>query len=123
MVDSALYKLHGATGLLNIDESFLRLICGRKFKVEGQTMKQNIAALARKLATETIDPSDMDAFTACRLMPMYKNPGIRPIGVGEMLRRLMGKLVSWVCKSRVPAIISGHAIWSRSSVSFHERNV
>ena len=57
-------------------------------------MKQNLAALARKLATETIDPSYLDAFTACRLIPLDNNPGIRPIGVGEMLRRFVDKLVS-----------------------------
>ena len=70
MVDSALNKLHGSTGPSNIDGSFLRRIFGRKFKVEGQTMKQNLAVLARKLATETIDPFYMDAFTACRLIPL-----------------------------------------------------
>ena len=33
----------------------------------------------------------MQAFVACRLMPLNKNPGVRPIGVWECLRRLVGK--------------------------------
>ena len=42
-------------------------------------MKQNIAAIARKLATEIIDPLALDALTACKLIPLDKNPGIRPM--------------------------------------------
>ena len=30
---------------------------------------------------------------ASRLVPLNKNPGLRPIGVGEVLRRIMGKVV------------------------------
>ena len=33
----------------------------------------------------------MEAFVACRLIPLNKNPGVRPIGVCECLRRLVGK--------------------------------
>ena len=33
----------------------------------------------------------MEAFVACRLIPLNKNPGVRIIGVCECLRRLVGK--------------------------------
>ena len=36
----------------------------------------------------------LEADTACRLIPLAKNPGIRPIGVGEVMRRIIGKLIS-----------------------------
>ena len=35
------------------------------------------------------------------LIPLNKNPGVRPIGVGEVLRRIMGKAVSWACKEEI----------------------
>ena len=38
---------------------------------------------------------------ACRLIPLNKNPGLRPIGVGEVLRRIIGKSVANVLKSDV----------------------
>jgi len=35
---------------------------------------------------------------ACRLIPLNKNPGVRPIGIGEVLRRIAGKVVMIVSK-------------------------
>ena len=35
----------------------------------------------------------MEAFLACRLIPLDKNPSLRPIGIGEVLRRIAGKVV------------------------------
>ena len=39
----------------------------------------------------------MGPFIACRLMPIDKNPGIRPIGVGEVLRRIVGIVITLHC--------------------------
>ena len=52
-----------------------------------------MAILARKLATSIIDPTVLEAYVACRLIPLDKNPGIRPIGVGEVMRRFIGKAI------------------------------
>ena len=31
-----------------------------------------------------VDPKGLFAFVACRLIPLNKNPGVRPIGIGEV---------------------------------------
>ena len=49
----------------------------------------------------------MTEFIACRLIPLDKGdtkegkPGVRPIGDGEVLRRLIGKLVIGVIKEDI----------------------
>ena len=35
---------------------------------------------------------------ACRLIPLDKNPGIRPIGMGEVLRLIIGKSIIYILK-------------------------
>ena len=55
-----------------------------------------MAAFAKRLATEIIDPAILEPYVACRLIPLNKNPGIRPIGVGEVMRRIVGKTISFV---------------------------
>ena len=57
--------------------------------------------MARKISTEVLDPSVLEPFVACRLIPLDKNPGVRPIGVGEVLRRIIGKCVGWVLKEDI----------------------
>ena len=46
----------------------------------------------------------MEAFLACRLIPLDKNPGLSPIGIGEVLRQIAGKVV--VAHFRTETVIS-----------------
>ena len=62
-------------------------------KAKGTTITYQIAVFANTLATESLDPSCLQAYVANRLIPFDKSPGIRPIGIGEILRRLVGKLL------------------------------
>ena len=40
-----------------------------------------------------MDPSCLSALIACRLIPLDKHPGVRPIGVCETVRRIIGKAI------------------------------
>ena len=60
-----------------------------------------MAALARRLCSSYVDPAGLQAFLACRMIPLNKNPGVRPIGVGEVLRRIVGKAIMTVVHSDV----------------------
>ena len=58
--------------------------------------------MARKLCTEYVDPTSIEAVLSSRLIPLDKEEGaVRPIGVGEVLRRIMGKCVTKVIKPNV----------------------
>ena len=70
-----------------------------------QELKE-LATFARKIATETLDPYTLEAYNACRLITLNKNPGsvelqIRPIGVGEVIRRIVGKTIMWSLNSEI----------------------
>ena len=51
----------------------------------------SIARLTRRLCTFCVHPLGISALTACRLIALDNCPGVRPIGVGETLRRLISK--------------------------------
>ena len=44
---------------------------------------QTLANVTKKLCTEELSTL-FEGFLACRLIPLNKNPGLRPIGVGEV---------------------------------------
>ena len=42
--------------------------------------------------------TNLEAYTSSRLIPLDKSPGVRPIGIGEVIRRIVGKIVLNVIK-------------------------
>ena len=59
--------------------------------------------MTRNLLKISYHPSllESSSFTSCRLIPLDKSPGIRPIGIGEVLKRIMGKTVSAFLKEEL----------------------
>ena len=76
--------------------------CIKAFKKSGTDLCPAIAAMTRSLCTEFIDPLGIEAILANRLIPLDKGEGaVRPIGVGEVIRTIMGKCVMNVTKPDV----------------------
>lgn len=77
----------------------------RVYGTAGQELRNAIARLAKQMSTELIEhdaiTSPLNPLLACRLIPLDKSPGIRPIGIGEVLRRIIGKSVMHVIKQDV----------------------
>ena len=102
MVSKASSLAKGAGGPSQLEAiQYHHLLSSCKYKVENWELKTQIAIFARKLATETLDPSTLEAYVSCRLIPLDKNPGVRPIGVGEVLSRIVGKCIGWVLKEDI----------------------
>ena len=69
------------------------ILSSRKSKKENKELVEQLPRLARLLASEIEDPYAVEALVACRLIPLNKNPSVQPIGVGEAIRRIIGKCV------------------------------
>ena len=67
--------------------------CARCFTVTQKKLWFAIAGVARRLCTDFVDPELIQPLNACRLIPLVKNPGVRPIGVCQTLRRILGKVI------------------------------
>ena len=94
LIRNAVRQTKGAGGPSHLDaDQYRHMLRSHKFKKESKDLREEIATLARKLATEIIDPSTIDSLIACRLIPLNKNPGVRPIGIGEVLGRIIGKAI------------------------------
>ena len=84
MVFKACTRTQGAGGPSHMDaDQYRHLLTSKKFKKENKDLREQIACLAKKLASECINPYTIEAFVACRLIPLDKNPGVRPIGVNR----------------------------------------
>ena len=97
---SSLTKGAGSPSQLDAMQ-YHHLLSSHKYKVENRKLKTQIAILARKIVIETLDPLTLEAYVSCQLIPVDKNPGVRPIGVGEVLRRIVGKCIGWVLEEDI----------------------
>ena len=64
----------------------------RQMCVSFQNVSSNLyyalASVARRLASQVVNPSNLHAFLANRPIPLDKCSGIHPIGIGEVMKRI-----------------------------------
>ena len=80
-----------------IEESFAPKILRLRVKVLGE----GIAVFKRNLLRIAYHPGLLEDYTSCRLISLDKNLGIRPIGVGDGLRRIVGKTITGFLKKEI----------------------
>ena len=80
---------HGPSGLDSQEWRRILTIFGQP----STDLCKTIAKITKRIATENLPDEQLEAFNACRLIPLDKNPGVRPIGVGEVFRRIVGKIL------------------------------
>ena len=84
--------LRGAPGPSGLSCDFLKTLCRSKSS-QAHNLCSEIAGLAQRLMGSAVAPGTIECFRASRLVPLDKGEGrVRPVGVGEALRRLVGRL-------------------------------
>ena len=87
-------RLNGSAGLSGLDaEVFKRMLCLQHYAQDGKMLREEISLMCFRLCTMHHCPGLLAPLTSCRFLALDKNPGVRPIGVGEVLRRLLGKCI------------------------------
>ena len=102
-VKKAAQNTYGSGGPTQVDADIWKtIICSKLFGNGPNEIAEEIAIMARRLCTEKIPHNTMQTFFSCRLVPLIKDTdGIRPIGIGESLRRIVGRSVSRVIQKDI----------------------
>ena len=97
----------GAAGPSGLDAlGWRHILVSKNYSYTGKELRESIASMARNLATRTLEiqedgSTSIEAYLSCRLIPLDKLPGVRPIGIGEVNRRIIGKTVIATVKSQI----------------------
>ena len=103
MIRQAALRTKGSGGPSGIDANgFRRILACKSFKQSSLKLCEAVATMTRTLCTQYVDPFTIEPLVASRLIPLDKGEGVvRPIGVGKVLRRIVGKCVMNVAKKDV----------------------
>ena len=123
MVKEAALKTKDGSGPSGLDaDGWTKILVSKSYGTINAALRRAFANVIKKICTEklpvdtTKDETPLEAFLACRLIPLDKNPGLRPIGVGEVLRRIAGKVVMKVVKEDIKKAAGCLQLWAGQEV-------
>ena len=96
----AALRTKGSGGLSGVEAlGARRMVTCKSFKASSVKLCDALALLTQKLCTQYVDPVCTEGLIACRLITLNKGDGaVRPIGVGEVVQRIMAKCVIQITK-------------------------
>ena len=92
-------KTSGAASLSGIDAHAWRRLCS-SFK-SSSDLCSALASVGKRLCTTCVNLDHLSAFVACRLISPNKRPGVRPIGIVEVHRRIIVKAILVLLKQDI----------------------
>ena len=100
-------QIKGGSGPSGMDaQGWRKILVSKVYGQEGEDLRKVYAEVIKKMCREKINDKSLESFLACRLVPLDKKPGLRPIGIGEILRRIAGKVVMSISKNDVMNSVS-----------------
>ena len=83
-IRQAALHTHGAAGPSGVEDAFAWHRFCTSFKSASNDLCNALAAVAKRQCTSDVHPEGLTALVACHLIHLNKNPGVRPIGIGEV---------------------------------------
>lgn len=99
-IQSAALRTTGSAGPSGLDAHSWRRMC-TSFKSASIDLCNSLASVGRRMCTSFVDPKCTAPLLACRLIALDKKPGVRPIGIGDIARRIIAKAVLIVTRPDV----------------------
>ena len=121
LVKKCVLRTQGGAGVSQQEDSLWHIMVS-SFKEASSTLCNVVSEVAHRLATEYVDPDALEALLANRGIAIDKCPGLRPVGVEEILRRVIGKAVMHVTGEKVQEAVgalqlcAGHPLGVESAI-------
>ena len=100
LIRTIVIRTKGAAGPSGLDAADWRRMCSSLHDAS-RDLCNAVAAVGRCLCTTFVDPVGLKALTSCRLIALDKQPGVRPIGIGEVARTIIGKAILSIVKDDI----------------------
>ena len=71
-----------------------RILTSKQFAEGSADLCATIANMIKKLCIEKDLANTLEAFLSCRFIPLNKDPESQSLGAGEVLRRIIGKVIA-----------------------------
>ena len=107
-IDSSLVRrsalnCKGAAGPSGLDAYAWRRLC-TSFGKTSDNLCHSLALMAKRLCVDLVDPKLLMPFLTCRLIALNKNPGVRPIGIGDTSRRIIAKAILSIIRPNIQEV-------------------
>ena len=102
LIRTAAIKTKGKSGPSGMGaDRWRRILASNSFSTANSNLLKAFVNVVKKLCTDLIETQTIKVFFSCKLIPLDKNYGLRPIGVGGVLRRIAGKVIVSVLKNDI----------------------
>lgn len=105
-IEGAIQKLQGSGGPSQLDaRTFKRMIFSKVFNKEAEQIVHEITNITNKLSAKQFERKQAEPLVALRMVAIRKKDGnFRPVGISEILRRIITKVVAWEIKLDVKEV-------------------
>ncbi len=94
----------GSAGPSGMDAYAWRCLCA-SFQKASTDLCEALAKTARRLSSSFANPEPLKPLVACRLVALDKRPGVWPVGIGEVPRRIVSKAILAVIRSDIREVV------------------